>query len=112
MSKPILVLREKRSEKNLLTQRSSLSKCSNNEVYSPYKDGRKIRGVSPDYDLSSSCSPLRKSSISIKSRKSISPLQRDKENIECNFKDVYRKMLMKNLKTKKKRQEVWDGFKI
>lgn len=32
---------------------------------------------------------------------------RDKENIECNFKDVYRKMVMKNLKSKKKIAEPW-----
>jgi len=41
-----------------------------------------LRGISNDrYEVSSSCSPVRRSSKSIKSRKSISPLQKDKENI-------------------------------
>jgi hypothetical protein len=110
--RPVLVLREKRSEKNLLTERSDISKHSNKVLYSPYQDAKllcspyqenKKHTISPDqHEVSSSCSPVRKSSKSIKSRKSISPLQKDKENIECNFKDVYRKMLMKNLKAKSK----------
>ena len=101
-----------RSEKNLLTERSDISKHSNKVLYSPYQDAKllcspyqenKKHTISPDHhEVSSSCSPVRKSSKSIKSRKSISPLQKDKENIECNFKDVYRKMLMKNLKAKSK----------
>ncbi len=46
-TKPLLILREKRSETNLLTERSDPPNNHHKSTYSPHPDRQKIKHISP-----------------------------------------------------------------